>query len=137
METERTTASTADTVSSHPCPAEPGSAATADSAGTTAASGFRFAALGKELVVAGVFVRVYNEQPNFPVADPAAFCKGLVTFIHAHMKPEVSFQSLRYSAVIAVLVHVQITIPWLFPLIVSGGCVFGCTRVHAVGHALC
>ena len=36
-----------------------------------------------ELVVAGVFVRVYNEQPAFPVADPAAFCKGLVTYLHA------------------------------------------------------
>ncbi|KAL0042756.1 hypothetical protein WJX79_009797 [Trebouxia sp. C0005] len=97
METERTTASTADTVSGHPSPAEPGSAATAGSAGTTIASGFRFAALGKELVVAGVFVRVYNEQPNFPVADPAAFCKGLVTFIHAHMKPEVYYTSLERS----------------------------------------
>ena len=111
METERTTASTADTVSGHPSPAELGSAATAGSAGTTAASGFRFAALGKELVVAGVFVRVYNEQPNFPVADPAAFCKGLVTFIHAHMKPEVSSRSLCYSAATPVLVHVTITAP--------------------------
>lgn len=34
-------------------------------------------------MVAGVFVRVYNEQPSFPVADPAAFCKGLVTYLHA------------------------------------------------------
>ncbi|KAL0040215.1 hypothetical protein WJX77_000548 [Trebouxia sp. C0004] len=97
METERTTAGTADTVSGHPSPAEAGSAATAGSAGTTTASGFRFAALGEELVVAGVFVRVYNEQPNFPVADPAAFCKGLVTFIHSHMKPEVYYPSLERS----------------------------------------
>ncbi len=96
MEVERkeaTTASTADTDSSHRSPTEPGSAATAGGASTTA-TGFRFAALGKELAVAGVFVRVFNEQPNFPVADPAAFCKGLVTFIHTHMKPEVSTSSL-------------------------------------------
>ena len=119
METERTTASTADAVSGHPSPAEPGSAATAGSAGTTTASGFRFAALGKELVVAGVFVRVYNEQPNFPVADPAAFCKGLVTFIHAHMKPEVSSQSFCYSAVFLILMHVTITAPLLFAPIQS------------------
>ena len=59
------------------------------------AVGFKFAALGQELVVAGVFVRVYNEQPNFPVADPAAFCKGLVTFIHTHMKPEVTLHQLN------------------------------------------
>ena len=35
-----------------------------------------------ELVVAGVFVRVYNEQPTFPVSDPPAFCKGLVSYLH-------------------------------------------------------
>jgi len=115
METERTTASTADTVSGHPSLTEPGSAATAGSAGTTTANGFKFAALGKELVVAGVFVRVYNEQPNFPVADPAAFCKGLVTFIHSHMKPEVSPQYFCYSAVIPILVHVTTTAPLSFP----------------------
>ena len=28
-----------------------------------------------ELAVAGIYVRVYNQQPNFPVADPPAFCK--------------------------------------------------------------
>ena len=61
----------------------------------TTAAGFKFAALGQELVVAGVFVRVYNEQPNSPVADPAAFCKGLVTFIHTHTKPEVTLHQLN------------------------------------------
>lgn len=91
MEVERkeATTSASEAVSGHPSAAEPDSAATAGSDSTTA-TGFKFAALGQELVVAGVFVRVYNEQPNFPVADPATFCKGLVTFIHAHMKPEVS-----------------------------------------------
>lgn len=91
MEVERkeATTSTSQAVSGHPSAAEPDSAATASNDSTTA-TGFKFAALGQELVVAGVFVRVYNEQPNFPVADPATFCKGLVTFIHAHMKPEVS-----------------------------------------------
>ena len=96
MELERkdTTAGTAASDPRHPSEAEPGSDATAGSSSTTAA-GFRFAALGQELVVAGVFVRVFNEQPNFPVADPAAFCKGLVTYIHAHMKPEVILASCK------------------------------------------
>lgn len=35
-----------------------------------------------ELVVANVFVRVYNEQPTFPVSDPASLCKGLVSYLH-------------------------------------------------------
>ena len=90
MEVERreATAGTQASAPGHRSTAEPSTAAPA--AGTpTNATGFKFAALGQELVVAGVFVRVYNEQPNFPVADPAAFCKGLVTFIHSHMKPEV------------------------------------------------
>lgn len=36
-----------------------------------------------ELVVAGVFVRIYNEQPAFALDDPEAFAKGLVSWIHA------------------------------------------------------
>jgi DnaJ family protein C protein 13 len=40
-----------------------------------------------ELVVANVFVRVYNEQPAFQVTDPATFCKGLVTYLHAKTLP--------------------------------------------------
>lgn len=90
METERrdATAGTQASVPGDLSTAKPSTGATGAGAPSTA-TGFKFAALGQELVVAGVFVRVYNEQPNFPVADPAAFCKGLVTFIHSHMKPEV------------------------------------------------
>ena len=33
-------------------------------------------------MVAGVFVRVYNEQPTFLVSDAPAFCKGLVSYLH-------------------------------------------------------
>ena len=98
MEVERreATADTAASVPGHLSAAEPSTGATAAGSPTTA-TGFKFAALGQELVVAGVFVRVYNEQPNFPVADPAAFCKGLVTYIHGHMKPEVNLCRLLHS----------------------------------------
>lgn len=34
-------------------------------------------------MVAGVFVRIYNEQPAYALADAAAFAKGLVTWINA------------------------------------------------------
>ena len=90
MEVERreATAGTPASAPGHLSAAEPSTDATAG--GTPTAAGFKFVSLGQELVVAGVFVRVYNEQPNFPVADPAAFCKGLVTYIHNHMKPEVT-----------------------------------------------
>jgi len=41
-----------------------------------------------ELVVAGVFVRVYNQQPAFAMGHEEAtqLCKGLVTWINAHSK---------------------------------------------------
>lgn len=96
MEVERREATAGTPASGHLSAAEPSTAATAAGSPTTA-TGFNFAALGQELVVAGVFVRVYNEQPNFPVADPAAFCKGLVTYIHGHMKPEVDHCRLLHS----------------------------------------
>lgn len=42
----------------------------------------------RELVVAGVFVRVFNEQPTFLVTDPPAFCKGLVSYLHMQTQSE-------------------------------------------------
>lgn len=54
----------------------------------TAAAGFRYPSLSEELVVAGVYVRMFCEQPTFPVKDPASLCKGLVTQIHALQHPE-------------------------------------------------
>lgn len=92
MERERKEGTAVPTADQDPT-AEADSLATADHAATTA-TGFKFAALGKELVIAGVFVGVYNQQPNFPIADPAAFCRGLVTFVHSRMKPEVYYPSL-------------------------------------------
>lgn len=112
MEVERREATAGTPARGHLPAAGPSAGATAASTPTTA-TGFKFAALGHELVVAGVFVRVYNEQPNFPVADPAGFCKGLVTFIHSLMKPEVtsslfasqSVPSLGYNVLLCCLLQ--------------------------------
>lgn len=46
-----------------------------------------------ELIVANVFVRVYNEQPTFQVSDPAAFCKCLVAYLHTQTLPEKAGES--------------------------------------------
>jgi len=48
----------------------------------TAATQHAYKALQGELVVSGVFVRVYNEQPSFLLSNPGGFCKGLVTFLY-------------------------------------------------------
>jgi DnaJ family protein C protein 13 len=47
------------------------------------AAQYSYASLRGELIVAGVYVRVYIEQPSFALKDSVAFCKGLVTKIHA------------------------------------------------------
>ena len=45
--------------------------------------------LQDELVVAGIYVRIYNQQPGFtiPAAEAADFCKGLVVWIKAAATP--------------------------------------------------
>lgn len=48
----------------------------------TMATQHSYKALQGELVVSGVFVRVYNEQPSFVLFNPGGFCKGLVTFLY-------------------------------------------------------
>lgn len=42
---------------------------------------FKYEALSKELYVGNVYLRVYNDQPDFDISDPEAFCVALVEFI--------------------------------------------------------
>ncbi|KAK3028083.1 hypothetical protein RJ639_039374 [Escallonia herrerae] len=42
---------------------------------------FAYEALSKELFVGNVYLRVYNDQPDFETSDPEAFCVALVEFI--------------------------------------------------------
>ncbi|KAF5482079.1 hypothetical protein F2P56_002674 [Juglans regia] len=45
---------------------------------------FVYKALSKELFVGNVYLRVYNDQPDFEISEPEAFCVALVDFI-AHL----------------------------------------------------
>ncbi|PWV15681.1 putative endosomal trafficking protein RME-8 [Trypanosoma cruzi] len=38
-----------------------------------------------ELVIGGVFVRVYNEQPNFAIEEPVAFCAAMIKFLEQQL----------------------------------------------------
>ena len=42
---------------------------------------FVFSAHSDELIVAHVFVRIFNEQPTFPLRNPREFCSALINFI--------------------------------------------------------
>jgi len=44
---------------------------------------FEYSAHAKELVVGGVFVRIYNQQPQFPIEDPPAFMQSLCDYAQA------------------------------------------------------
>ncbi|XP_030471373.2 dnaJ homolog subfamily C GRV2 isoform X1 [Syzygium oleosum] len=43
--------------------------------------GFAYKALSKELYVGQVYLRVYNDQPEFDISEPEAFCVALVEFL--------------------------------------------------------
>ncbi|XP_044464758.1 dnaJ homolog subfamily C GRV2-like isoform X2 [Mangifera indica] len=43
--------------------------------------GFVYKALSKELYVGNVYLRVYNDQPDFEISEPEAFCVALIDFI--------------------------------------------------------
>lgn len=45
---------------------------------------FVYEALAKELFIGNVYLRVYNDQPDFEISEPEAFCFALVDFI-AHI----------------------------------------------------
>lgn len=42
---------------------------------------FLYEALSKEILIGNVYLRVYNDQPNFEVSEPEAFCVALVEYI--------------------------------------------------------
>ncbi|XP_077222956.1 DNAJ heat shock N-terminal domain-containing protein isoform X2 [Tasmannia lanceolata] len=42
---------------------------------------FKYEALSKELHVGNVYLRVYNDQPDFEISEPEAFCVALLDFI--------------------------------------------------------
>lgn len=52
-------------------------------------------------MVAGVFVRVFNDNPAAMLADPAAFCRGLVTYVHAQAAPAAFAQAAADGAAAA------------------------------------
>ncbi|XP_021638532.2 dnaJ homolog subfamily C GRV2 isoform X2 [Hevea brasiliensis] len=42
---------------------------------------FSYEALSKEIFVGDVYLRVYNDQPDFEISEPEAFCVALIDFI--------------------------------------------------------
>lgn len=42
---------------------------------------FVYKALSKELFIGNVYLRVYNDQPDFEISEPEAFCVALIDFI--------------------------------------------------------
>ncbi|GLJ44227.1 hypothetical protein SUGI_0923670 [Cryptomeria japonica] len=42
---------------------------------------FKYQALSKEIQVGNVYLRVYNEQPNFQISQPESFCVALLQFL--------------------------------------------------------
>lgn len=47
----------------------------------TESHSFTYEALSKELHVGNVYLRVYNNQPDFEISEPEAFCAALLKFI--------------------------------------------------------
>uniref|UniRef100_A0A2C9W566 J domain-containing protein n=1 Tax=Manihot esculenta TaxID=3983 RepID=A0A2C9W566_MANES len=72
---------------------------------------FAYEALSTELVVGNVYLRVYNDQPEFEISEPEAFCVALIDFISflvrnkfpfasdAQSKPSSSSSSLETSEI--------------------------------------
>jgi DnaJ homolog subfamily C member 13 len=42
---------------------------------------FAYQSLSKELHVGNVYLRVYNNQPDYDISEPEAFCTALLRFI--------------------------------------------------------
>lgn len=58
---------------------------------------FTYASLSKELCVGNVYLRVYNDQLDFEISEPEAFCIALVDFIYSLVHDQSTTTSLVLS----------------------------------------
>ncbi|XVF88478.1 hypothetical protein PTKIN_Ptkin19aG0054400 [Pterospermum kingtungense] len=54
---------------------------------------FAYEALSKELFVGNVYLRVYNDQPDFEISEPETFCVALIDFIASLVHNQCSVDS--------------------------------------------
>lgn len=58
---------------------------------------FTYTSLSKELCVGNVYLRVYNDQPEFEISEPEAFCIALVEFIDSAVHDQSTTASLLHN----------------------------------------
>lgn len=58
---------------------------------------FSYTSLSKELCVGNVYLRVYNDQPDFEISEPEAFCISLVDYIYSLVHAQSTAASLLAS----------------------------------------
>ncbi|KAL4589683.1 hypothetical protein LXL04_002591 [Taraxacum kok-saghyz] len=52
--------------------------------------GFLYEALCKETLIGNVYLRVYNDQPDFEITDPESFCVALIEYISRIVHSEIA-----------------------------------------------
>ncbi|KAF8773592.1 DnaJ subfamily C member 13 like protein [Argiope bruennichi] len=62
-------------------------------------SDFKFSAHASELIIGGIFVRVYNEQPTFPLENPKYFTLELLDYLSSQAQYLYSLMALQSSGV--------------------------------------
>ncbi|GIY06445.1 dnaJ homolog subfamily C member 13 [Caerostris darwini] len=65
----------------------------------TFGSDFKFSAHDTELIIGGIFVRVYNEQSTFPLENPKFFTLELLDFLSSQAQYLYSLMTLQSSGV--------------------------------------
>ncbi|KAL8189648.1 hypothetical protein R6Q57_029214 [Mikania cordata] len=58
---------------------------------------FLYEALSKEILIGNVYLRVYNDQPNFEISEPEFFCVALVEFISSIVRNQFAIAKMNDS----------------------------------------
>ncbi|XP_039252268.2 dnaJ homolog subfamily C member 13-like isoform X1 [Styela clava] len=65
----------------------------------TFGSDFVFTVHGKELIIGDIFVRIYNEQPTFPLMEPHTFAKKLLDYLGSQAEYVLSLMALNQQQI--------------------------------------
>ncbi|VEN42457.1 unnamed protein product [Callosobruchus maculatus] len=64
------------------------------------ANNFKYSAHAGELRIGGIFIRIYNQQPSYPIQDPKGFVMELLNFLKEQSEYLLNLVNIAYSLTI-------------------------------------
>eukprot|EP00388_Colpodella_angusta_P019071 GDKJ01047650.1.p1 GENE.GDKJ01047650.1~~GDKJ01047650.1.p1 ORF type:complete len:831 (+),score=58.24 GDKJ01047650.1:186-2495(+) len=77
---------------------------------------FSYSGHSKELIVAGIFIRIYNEQPTFPLDDPSKTFQSILAYVEKEIVTADERAPIGIAPVMEALRNIMVAYPAVNPI---------------------